>query len=415
MNGAGESRPRRVAITGMGVVSALGNNLGAFREGLYAGRSGVGEISSFDASRFRTRLGAEVRALDVSAYLSAKEERALDRLSLLAIAAADQALAAAGIDTPRDRDELGLLVGTGMGPTVSIEDTIRRVAGGVRLRPTTLLKILLSSPGAALCQRYQCREVSQVHVTACAASAHALAQAALLIRAGELDLCLVVGCDAFPSEALFAAWDVLEILAAGNDDPARAVKPFAADRSGLAIGEGAAALVLESADRAARRGARIFGELAGHGATSHTPSLTLPSVEGMAAAMRKALRSAGAEPPEAAYVNAHGTATQVNDSLETAAIRQVFGEHAGALKISSTKAATGHTMGAAGAIEAVATLLALETRLAPPTLNLEHRDPACDLDYSPLVASPFAGGLALSNSFAFGGHYVSLAFRAASS
>jgi len=400
-----------VMVTGLGVVSTLGTNLATFRDQLFGGACGIASIRSFDASRFRTRLGAEAGEVDFSAYLTVKEQRQLDRVSMLAVAAADQALAHAGIELERDRADLGLLVGTAMGPAASIEDTIRRVAGGVRLRPTTILKIMLSSPAAALCERYQCREVSQVHVTACAASAHALAQAAELIRGGTLDLCLVVGCDAFPSEALFAAWDALEIMAADNDRPQQAVRPFSADRSGLVIGEGAAALLLESRRRAEARGAWMLAELAGFGCTSHTPSLTMPSVEGMAGAMRKALQSAGAEPARVAYVNAHGTATQVNDSLETAALHDVFGAHARALRVSSTKAAHGHTMGASGAIEAVATILALEGEMAPPTLNLEQPDPACDLDYVPRVAGSFHGDLALSNSFAFGGHYVSLALR----
>lgn len=313
-------RAREVMVTGMGLVSALGPDLAAFGERLFAGGCGIGSIRSFDASRFRSRLGAEALDLDFSAYLAAKEQRQLDRVAMLAVASADQALAHAGLELARDRGELGLLVGTGMGPSASIEDTIRRVAGNVRLRPTTLLKIMLSSPGAVLCERYQCRAVSQVHVTACAASAHALAGAAEMIRSGALELCLVVGCDAFPSEALFAAWDALEILSADNDRPQRAVRPFSADRSGLAIGEGAAALVLESRQRAESRGATVLAELAGSGAGSHTPSLTLPSVEGMAAAMAPALRSAGAEPGEVAYVNAHGTATELNDSLETTAL-----------------------------------------------------------------------------------------------
>lgn len=404
-------RKRAVVVTGMGVVSALGPDLATFQRGLFAGACGVDLIRSFDASRFRTRIGAEAAAVDFSAYLPIKDQRQLDRLSLLAIAAADQALGQAGIELENEREGLGLLVGTAMGPSASIEDTIRRVAGEARLRPTTILKIMLSSPAAALCERYQCRALSQVHVTACAASAHALAQAAEQIRVGSLDLCLVVGCDSFPSEALFAAWDALVILSADNERPKEAARPFAADRCGLVIGEGAAALVLESRERAEARGVMPLAELAGSGCTSHTPSPTLPSVDGMAAAMALALRSAGAAPTECAYVNAHGTATELNDSLETAALHRVFGDHAKSLKISSTKAAHGHTMGASGAIEAVATVLALAEGIAPPTLNLKQPDVACDLDYTPLVAQAFAGDLALSNSFAFGGHYVSLAFR----
>ena len=305
---------------------------------------------------------------------------------------------------------MGVIVGTGLGPSAGIEDCVRRVATDQRLRPTTLLRVMLSSPAATLCERYQCREVSHVHVTACAASAHALAQAADYIRHGELDLCLVVGCDGFPSEAAFASWDVLGVMSPDNHDPRTASRPFSADRSGIVIGEGAAAVVMESESRARERGARIHARLAGAGSTSHTPNLTLPSVEGMTSAMVRALKRSGLPPEEIGYVNAHGTGTEMNDVLETRALHQVFGAHAARLRISSTKAAHGHVMGASGAMEAVATILSLRKGIAPPTLNLRKPDPACDLDFTANVSRPMDCTAALSNSFAFGGHYVSLAF-----
>ncbi len=400
-----------VAVTGLGVVSALGPDLRSFGERLFAGESGIGLIRAFDASRFRCRIGAELAGADFSALGPARELRHLDRLSLLAIAAADAALADAGLDLAGERERLGLILGTGLGPSASIDEAVRRVASGQRLRPTTLLSLMLNSPAATLCERYQLRGTSQVHVTACAASAHAIAQAGALVRSGQLDRCLVVGADAFPSDALFAAWDALGVMAADNDAPARAARPFSADRRGLVIGEGAGALLLESAVGARARGARVHALYAGGGSTSHAPNPTRPSVEGMAGAMERALRDAGLAPEAVAHVNAHGTGTEINDALETEALHRVFGAHARSLRISSTKAAHGHTMGASGAIEAVAAILALQRGLAPPTLNLETSDPACDLDYTPLAARPFSGEAALSNSFAFGGHYVSLAFR----
>ncbi len=406
----GPSHDRGVMVTGLGVVSAIGTDVASFGENLFAGRSGISLVRSFDASRFRCRIGAEVSGIDFSKYVEVKELKLVDRLSLLAIAAADEAIADAGLDLERDRVAMGVIVGTGLGPSAGIEDCVRRVASDQRLRPTTLLRVMLSSPAATLCERYQCREVSHVHVTACAASAHALAQAADYIRRGELDLCLVVGCDAFPSEAAFASWDVLGIMSPDNHDPATASRPFSADRSGLVIGEGAAALVLESEERVRARSARVRARFASSGSTSHTPNLTMPSVDGMAAAMTRALGRAGLAPEEVGYINAHGTGTEVNDALETRALHEVFGAHAPRLRISSTKAAHGHVMGASGAMEAVATILALERGSAAPTLNLRQPDPACDLDYTANVAQPMDCTTALSNSFAFGGHYVSLAF-----
>lgn len=400
-----------VAVTGMGIVSAIGCDARSFGDNLFAGACGIAAIQSFDASRFRCQLGAEAAGLDFASYVEPKQLKQLDRLSLLAIVAADQAIADARLDLERDSAEMGLIVGTGLGPSSAIEESVRCVARGQRLRPTTLLKIMLNSPAATLCERYQCRGVSHAHVTACAASAHALAQAADYIRRGELDLCLVVGCDAFPSEALFAAWDALGVMSADNDRPAQASRPFSADRSGLVIGEGAAALALESKSRAKARGAAIHATLAGWGAASHTPNLTKPSVEGMADAMTRTLRSARLAPSDVGYVNAHGTGTEMNDALETQALHQVFGDHAKRLRISSTKAAHGHAMGASGAMEAIATILALDRGLAPPTLNLRKPDPACDLDYTPNDARAMDCSVAISNSFAFGGHYVSLAFK----
>ncbi len=409
----GNASSRDVIVTGLGAVSAIGGTVADFSSNLFSGRSGVSEIRSFDASRFRSRIGAEIRGSDFSPQVEPKELKLLDRLSLLAIQAADEAINDARLRLEEDRSTLGLIVGTGLGPSAAIEDAVRRVASDQRLRPTTLLRIMLSSPAATLCERYQCREVSHVHVTACAASAHALAQGADYIRRGELELCLVVGCDAFPSEALFAAWDALELMSPDNADPATACRPFSADRTGLVIGEGAAALILESRSHAQARGQRGRAIFSGSGSTSHAPNLTKPSIEGMTAAMTRAIGRAGFAPDQVAYINAHGTGTELNDALETRALHEVFGAHARRLQVSSTKAAHGHVMGAAGALEAVATILALEKQQAPPTLNLRQPDPACDLDFTPDVARAITGSVALSNSFAFGGHCVSLAFARA--
>ncbi|MFT7009218.1 MAG: 3-oxoacyl-[acyl-carrier-protein] synthase II [Colwellia sp.] len=406
------SNQHQVVITGMGIVSSLGNNIQDFSHNLFSGVSGIKGISSFDANNFNCQLGAEISNIDFTQYVKKKELILYDRLSLLTIAAADQAIANAGIELDKDRSSLGVILGSGLGPSSSIEEMVTKVNNHQRLRPTSLLKIMLNSPGAALCARYRCQELSAVHVTACAASSHALAQAANAIRQGDIDICISGGADAFPSRALFSAWDALNVMTTNNALGKQAVRPFDQNRSGLVIGEGAGILVLESKQRALKRGAKIYAELKGFGISSDAPSLTMPSITGMASAMSKALTSAEVNAQAIQYINAHGTATAINDKLETQAIKDVFQDHSKDLQISSTKAAHGHAMGASGAIESIATILALQKNLAPPTLNLEQGDPECDLNYTPNTALKMRANMAMSNSFAFGGHYVSLLFSA---
>lgn len=394
----------------MGIVSAIGLDLKSFTNNLFAGSSGITLVSGFDTSDLRSHLGAQIRDMDFSARIHRKDAHMMDPVSKLAVMAADQALEHAGLILEQDRRDLGVIVGSAMGPAASIEESYHRAAARQNLRPTTILKLMLNSPGAVLCARYQCRSVSNVHVTACAASAHAIVQGAACIRLGETDVCLVGGCEAFPSRTLYAAWDALGIMSPERQNPARAIRPFSADRNGFAIGEGAAFLVLESESRARKRGAPIYAELLGSGSCSHTPNLTRPSVEGMKQAMSLALSRSGLQPLEVGYVNAQGSATAINDLLETEALHGVFGQHARQLQISSSKAAIGHAMGASGAMESVATIQALNCRLAPPTLNLDKPDPQCDLNYTANHASPMPAPVAMTNSFAFGGHYVSLIF-----
>ncbi len=402
---------KTVVVTGMGIVSAIGHNLAEFGNNLFAGKSGVESVKAFDASRFRTQIGAEVGEIDFSSYVERRQLNMMDRLSLLSIVAADQAIGNASLDVNKNIREMGVVLGSGLGPSSSIENTVVQAVNGQRLRPTSVVKILLNSPAATLCERYQCRGASNMHVTACAAASHALAQAADYIRHGTLDLCLAGGCDAFPSEALFAAWDALGVMSAGGVNPAEAMRPFSKARNGFVIGEGAAMLVLESKEHALNRGATILAEFAGSGTSSHAPNMTKPSLEGMTAAMTKAVEAAGIRIEEVGYINAHGTATEINDLLETQAIQAVFGEHSRRLQISSTKAAHGHAMGASGAMEAVATILSINRGVAAPTLNLRQPDPACNLNFTPLRAVKMDCEYALSNSFAFGGHYVTLAFK----
>ncbi len=403
---------RRVVVTGLGIVCATGRSVEEFRASLCEGRSGTARISSYDPSWFHTQVGAEVRDFSFDSYVPPVEQRQIDRQSLLAIAAADEAVADAGFESRGEEHRCGVFMGTGMGPSAAHEHALTEVAVHRRKpRPTTVPKCMFNAAAALLSMRYVCRGPSQVIVTACAASAHAIGQAASYIRHGVVDSCLAGGSEAFPSYSLMGAWDTLRVMSRDNDHAEQACRPFAKNRSGFVMGEGAAVLVLEAEDRARKRGARIYGEVAGVGLSSDAHHITQPRLEGIAASISNALADARVAPEDVEYVNAHGTATSTNDAVETRALHSVFGSHAKRLLVSSTKSGHGHTVGAAGAIEATATLLGLLHGFVPPTLNLDVPDPDCDLDYVPHEAREKQFDIALSNSFAFGGHNVVLVLR----
>lgn len=402
---------RRVVVTGIGVLSGFGSGRAAFEAGLFEGRSAIRPIAGFDAAAFACRSGAELPDFDPRALVRKAELHQFDRVSLMAMAAADAALADAGLDTTAIGPVAGVAMGTGFGPAQAIEESVLRVAAGQRLRPTTIVKMMLNSPAAALVWRFGLTRGSSAHVTACAASAHAIAEGMRAVRDGEMEICLAGGADAFPPRALFAAWDALGVMHETRGGEGVPMRPFAAERDGFVIGEAAALLVLESAAHAKARGATILAEIAGAGSASDAPSLTKPSLAGMVGAMRAALRDAGLAPEDVGHVNAHGTATELNDALEAEAIREVCGT--GRPSVTASKAALGHCMGAGSAVEAASTCLALYRGLAPPVAGLDRADPALGLDVVTGSARPMAAQAALSNSFAFGGHYVSLAFRRA--
>jgi len=404
----------RVVVTGLGVLSGFGAGRAVFETALFSGRTAVRPIAGFDTAGMACGFGAELDGFDGRDLVRKADLNLFDRVSLMAMVAADEALDHAGLDPAGIAPVAGVMMGTGFGPAQAIEDSVMRSARGARLRPTTIVKMMLNSPTAALSARYGLQRASTAHVTACAASGHAIAQGAQAIRSGEMEICLAGGAEAFPTRALFEAWDALGVMSPETDPDRGIVRPFAADRCGFAIGEGAAVLVLEREDRARARGAAILAELAGAGAVSDTPSLTKPSLAGMSGAMAGALAQAGLAPGAVGHINAHGTATELNDRLETEAIRGLFGAHADGIAVSACKAAFGHCMGAGSALEAAATILALQRQEAPPTLGLARPDPELTLDYCPGAARPMQPEVALSNSFAFGGHFVTLAFRRAS-
>lgn len=398
---------RRVAVTGLGVVSPLGNDEAAFFSSLRAGVSGVGRLQAPFAARMNTRIAA-ASTFDGSNHFAPQQLRMLDRVGQFALVAAAQAVAGARLafdDALRER--AGVSLGTGMGGGHTFDDSYRALYrdDAARLPPFSVLMAMSNAPAAWLGIEYALAGPNLTFSTACASSAVAVGEAWRRIRDGECDVMLAGGSEAPLNFGTMKAWEALRTLAHEDPhDPAASCKPFAADRSGLVLGEGAAVLVLEEWEHACRRGAPIRGELLGYGLGTDHAHITRPTVEGQARAMRRALDSADIAPGRVDYINAHGTGTPANDAVETAAIKQVFGGHARDLAISATKSMHGHLLGAAGALELVATLLALEHGVLPPTINLVHRDPECDLDYVAEGARPVTDArIAISNAFAFGG------------
>ena len=407
---------RRVAVTGIGVVSPLGNDASAFFASLDAGRSGVKRLEGANFERLTSRVGAPA-AFDAAAHFPAPQLRMLDRVSQLALAAASQALAEArgalqGVDPTR----AGVFVGTGMGGAETTDAGYHTIYAekSDRVKPMSVLMAMTNAAAAWIGLEHGLQGPNLTYSTACSSSAVAIGEAARRIAAGEADVMIAGGSEAPLTFGTLKAWDAMRTLAAEDPaDPAASCKPFAKDRSGLVLGEGAAMVILEDWDRAQARGAPIRAQLSGYGLTTDSTHITRPSVEGQASAMRRALESAAMSADEVDYINAHGTGTQANDIVETEAIKHVFGERAYRIPVSSTKSMHGHLLGAAGALEFVAALLALEHRRVPPTANLRIPDPECDLDYVSEGSRPCPGiRTVLSSSFAFGGTNAVLIARA---
>jgi 3-oxoacyl-[acyl-carrier-protein] synthase II len=406
---------RPVAVTGIGVVSPLGNDVEAFFESLAAGRSGLVRLDGAGFERLASRVVARV-AFDGAAHFPAPKLRMLDRATQFALHAASQAIAASGgaLDAA-DRRRVGVFIGTGMGGAQATDDGYRTIYAEAsdRVKPFSVLMAMNNAPAAWIALDHALEGPNLTYSTACSSSAVAIGEAARRVASGECDVMIAGGAEAPLTLGTLKAWEALRTLA--PEDPAgaaRSCRPFSRDRNGLVLGEGAAIVVLEDAERARRRGAPVMAEIAGYGLFTDIGHITRPSVGGQAEAMRRALADAGIGADEIGYVNAHGTGTPANDGVETAAIKTVFGEHARSLAVSSTKSMHGHLLGAAGALELVATLLALSRRVAPPTINLRVPDPECDLDYVAERAREVPGlRVAMSNSFAFGGTNAVLVAR----
>jgi 3-oxoacyl-[acyl-carrier-protein] synthase II len=410
------NEPIKVVVTGMGAVSPLGNDTESFWEALIAGKSGAGPITRFDTAAYDVKFACEVKNFTVDGVLERKEAKRMDRFVQYAMIAADQAVRHAGLDGDGvDKERIGVLIGSGIGGMETFEDQHRILLekGPGRVSPFFIPMMIIDLAAGQVSIRHGFKGPNFATVSACASGAHAIGEALRLIRAGDADVIVTGGSESTVTPMAVAGFSNARALSTRNDDPARASRPFDQERDGFVIGEGAAMLVLESEDHARRRGARPLCELAGYGASADAYHITAPCVdgEGAARAMARALEDARMNPGDVTYVNAHGTSTPAGDPAEVAAVKRVFGDHARRLMMVSTKSMTGHLLGAAGGIEAVATVLTLGRGVVPPTINLDTPDPQCDLDFVPNQARAQSVKAAISNSFGFGGHNVTLAFR----
>jgi 3-oxoacyl-[acyl-carrier-protein] synthase II len=407
---------RRVVVTGCGALTPVGNTTEEYWSALSHGRSGVGPITKFDASGYPTRIAAEVRGFDPLAFVDKKEARRLDPYLQYAIACSAMAVADAGLDTGRvDAHRFGVLIGSGIGgiSTLLEGEDVRRTKGFDRVSPFVIPMLIINMAAGLVSMRFGAKGPNSSVVTACATGNHAIGDAFKIIQRGDADIMIAGGAEAIIVPLTIAGFCAMKAMSTRNDEPDKASRPFDAGRDGFVCGEGGGIVVLESLEHAERRDARIYAEVIGYGMTGDAHHMTAPDPEGDGAmrAMTLALADARVAPTDVGYINAHGTSTPYNDKFETLAIKRVFGDHAGRLAVSSTKSMTGHLLGAAGGIEAIATVLALHHGLLPPTVNYETPDPDCDLDYVPNQARKQDVDVAISNAFGFGGTNATLAFR----
>ncbi|MEK7385193.1 MAG: beta-ketoacyl-ACP synthase II [candidate division NC10 bacterium] len=415
---------RRVVVTGLGALTPIGNTADEFWTALTEARSGVGPITKFDASvknaqgefLYPTRIAAEVRGFDPLKFVDKKEARRLDPFLQYAMACSVMAVEDAGLDTGKvDGTRFGVLIGSGIGgiqTLLSTHDTLNE-KGPDRVSPFFIPMMIVNMASGLVSMRFGAKGPNAAVITACATGNHAIGDAFKIIQRGDADVMIAGGSEAIIIPLTIAGFCAMKAMSTRNGEPTKASRPFEADRDGFVCGEGGGILVVESLEHAVRRDARIYAEVVGYGMTGDAHHMTAPDPEGdgAARAMQAALRDAGLEGPEVGYINAHGTSTPYNDKFETLAIRRVFGDHARRLAVSSTKSMTGHLLGAAGGIEAIATVLAMHHGILPPTINYETPDPDCDLDYIPNQPRKQDVEVALSNAFGFGGTNATLAFR----
>jgi 3-oxoacyl-[acyl-carrier-protein] synthase II len=407
---------RRVVVTGIGLVSSLGIGTEANWQALLAGKSGVAPITKFDASQFATRIAGEVKHFDPLAFIEKKDIKKMDVFIQYAIAASQFAVDDAALQITEDiARRVGVHIASGIGGFTTIEREHKALLeGGPRkISPFFIPSAIINLAAGQVSIRFGAKGPNSATCTACSASAHAIGDAYEIIRRGDADVMIAGGSEAAITPMGIGGFGALRALSTRNDEPEKASRPFDKDRDGFIVGEGAGVLILEEFDRATERGARIYAELVGYGMSADAYHITAPSEDGDGAfrVMQAALHSAGVDPTVVDYINAHGTSTPQGDQLETLAINRCFGEHALTLAASSTKSMTGHLLGAAGGLEAGITVLAVHHQVAPPTINLDHPDDNCNLDYIPHKCRPLKIRYALSNSFGFGGTNAALLFK----
>ena len=407
---------KRVVITGLGAVTPIGNDVPAMWASLLAGTSGVGRIAAFDPSQLDSQIAAEVKGFDPLAYLSPKEVKRTERFTQFAVAASKQAAADAGVRVEQeDPFRCGVIIGCGMGSMKLIEDQhqVLMQKGPRKITPFLIPMIIANMGAGQTAISLGFKGPNSCTTTACASGAHGVGEAFRAIQRGDADVMLGGGTESCITPLAVGGFCALQALSRRNDDPPHASRPFDKERDGFVMGEGAGVLVLEEAEHAKKRGARIYAEMAGYGMTADAFHMTAPDErgEGAAHAMALALADATLRPEQVSYINAHGTSTELNDKIETLAIKKAFKDVAKKVAVSSTKSMTGHLIGGAGGVEAVISVLAIVHGVMPPTINYEHPDPACDLDYIPNQARKSRVDVALSNSLGFGGHNATVIFK----
>ena len=407
---------RRVVITGIGAISPLGHTAEETWKNLLAGKSGIDYIKGFDTEQFVTKIGAEVKNYDVNQYFDSKDARKMDAFTQYALIAAREAIKDSGLDLEKeDRDHIGVIVGSGIGGLQTFEQEHKKMVekGPRRISPFFIPQMISDIAAGYISMEYNLKGPNYSMVSACATSAHTLGTALRTIQYGDAEIVVCGGSEAAISPMGVAGFNAMKALSTRNDEPQKASRPFDKERDGFVMGDGAAIVILEELEHALARGAHIYAEMGGLGFTADAFHITQPAPggEGAVRAMRAAIKDAGFQPEEIDYINAHGTSTPYNDKNETTAIKTVFGDYAYQLKISSTKSMTGHLLGASGAMELVFSSLVIRDGKIPPTVNQEVADPECDLDYVPNKAIDKEVRTALSNSFGFGGHNVTLCVK----
>ncbi|NIM16646.1 MAG: beta-ketoacyl-ACP synthase II [Candidatus Aminicenantes bacterium] len=407
---------RRVVVTGMGMISPVGKTISESWESIKNGSSGISKITRFDASNYYVQIAGEIKDYDTYAYFDRKEARKFDPYMQLALIAAEEAVTDSGLNLDRvNKDRAGVFISSGIGgiSTIEANKVILLQRGPTRVSPFFLPASLANLASGHVSIKYGFRGANFATVTACAASTHSVGDSFKIIQRGDADIMIAGGAEYPITELGIAGFSVMRALSTRNDEPERASRPFDKERDGFVASEGAAALILEDLEHAVKREARIFAEIVGYGYTSDAYHMTAPDPEasGASRTMQMAINDAQIQPQEVGYINAHGTSTPLNDKVETQAIKQVFGEHAYKLNISSTKSMTGHMLGATGASEAIFSVLSINHSFIPPTINYEHPDEECDLNYTPNKGISKDINYALSNSFGFGGTNGSLLFK----